>query len=156
MNIYGFNFDQVKNFAKNFLIFYISFYFNFSSNWIFKCSDIAELSIAFEVSILFFWLIVEMFSYTLWNMLFNSSFKVPRCFTSKTFWTTAFTRLNHVFMFVRCDVFTFRTQNRTWCKNNSRFSSTIYFFPVISLCFFQSESIFHLHKAKLKFIKLFT
>ena len=44
-----------------------------------KCSDIEDLFVAFEVAILIVnWLISNMFSYTIWNVLFNSGFKVPR------------------------------------------------------------------------------
>ena len=42
-----------------------------------KCSDIENLLIPYEVAIL----IVNMFSYTLWNVLFNCSFKVPKGLT---------------------------------------------------------------------------
>ena len=82
----------------------------------------------------FLWLIVNMFSYTLCNVLFNSGFKVPRGLTNITDWATAFKRVNDTtFMFVRYEVFIFRTQNRSWCKNNFRFSRLTCSFMFVSI-----------------------
>ena len=58
------------------------------------------------------------------------SFKMSRSLTNLAVWATTFKHLNHrTFLFVGNKVFTFRTQNRTRCRNNSRFCcTTLYFF----------------------------